>query len=122
MQVSSFRGIMMAFQDTEVGMRILVIAALLITLAGCASNGTPIEQDDVRQIVQGQTTYDQMLERFGNPLSQSFDSQGNLQAIWFYVYVGPFGTGMEQQNLTVLFDKENRVKRYVMTNGRPGKR
>lgn len=34
MQVSSFRGIMMAFQDTEVGMRILVIAALLITLAG----------------------------------------------------------------------------------------
>ncbi|OES68053.1 hypothetical protein A7R81_03105 [Pseudomonas aeruginosa] len=112
----------MAFQDTEVGMRILVIAALLITLAGCASNGTPIEQDDVRQIVQGQTTYDQMLERFGNPLSQSFDSQGNLQAIWFYVYVGPFGTGMEQQNLTVLFDKENRVKRYVMTNGRPGKR
>ncbi|HBP5145939.1 hypothetical protein APA73_27650 [Pseudomonas aeruginosa] len=122
MQVSSFRGIMIAFQDTEVGMRILVIAALLITLAGCASNGTPIEQDDVRQIVQGQTTYDQMLERFGNPLSQSFDSQGNLQAIWFYVYVGPFGTGMEQQNLTVLFDKENRVKRYVMTNGRPGKR
>ncbi|MCO3555992.1 outer membrane protein assembly factor BamE [Pseudomonas aeruginosa] len=122
MQVSSFRGNMMAFQDTEVGMRILVIAALLITLAGCASNGTPIEQDDVRQIVQGQTTYDQMLERFGNPLSQSFDSEGNLQAIWFYVYVGPFGTGMEQQNLTVLFDKENRVKRYVMTNGRPGKR
>ncbi|MDF5924959.1 hypothetical protein P4161_14635 [Pseudomonas aeruginosa] len=56
-------------------MRILVIAALLITLAGCASNGTPIEQDDVRQIVQGQTTYDQMLERFGNPLSQSFDSK-----------------------------------------------
>ncbi|AVR66480.1 outer membrane protein assembly factor BamE [Pseudomonas aeruginosa] len=122
MQVSSFHGIMMAFQGKEVGMRILVIAALLITLAGCASNGTPIEQDDVRQIVQGQTTYDQMLERFGNPLSQSFDSEGNLQAIWFYVYVGPFGTGMEQQNLTVLFDKENRVKRYVMTNGRPGKR
>ncbi len=112
----------MAFLDREVGMRTFVIAALLITLAGCASNGTPIEQADVREIVQGQTTYEQMLDRFGNPFSQSFDSEGNLQAIWFYVYVGPFGTGMEQQNLTVLFDKENKVKRYVMTDGRPGKR
>lgn len=112
----------MVFRGKEVGIRTLVFAVLLITLAGCASNGTPIEQADVREIVQGQTTYDQMLERFGNPLSQSFDSEGNLQAIWFYVYVGPFGTGMEQQNLTVLFDKENKVKRYVMTNGRPGKR
>ncbi|QLD81241.1 outer membrane protein assembly factor BamE [Pseudomonas aeruginosa] len=28
---------------------------------------------------------------------------------------------MEQQNLTVLFDKDNKVKRYVMTNGQPGK-
>ncbi|WP_370601155.1 outer membrane protein assembly factor BamE [Pseudomonas nitroreducens] len=103
-------------------MRRIAIAALLIALEGCASNGTPIEQADVQQIVQGQTTYDQMLEKFGNPLSQSFDSDGNLQAIWFYVYVGPFGTGMEQQNLTVLFDKENKVKRYVMTDGKPGKR
>ncbi|AFQ22059.1 TPA: outer membrane protein assembly factor BamE [Pseudomonas aeruginosa] len=102
-------------------MRAIAIAVLMITLSGCASNGTPIDQADVRQIVQGQTTYDQMLERFGNPLSQSFDSDGNLQAIWFYVYVGPFGTGMEQQSLTVLFDKDNKVKRYVMTNGQPGK-
>lgn len=102
-------------------MRVLFLAIIMV-IAGCASRGTPIEQADVRQIVQGQTTYDQMLELFGNPLSQSFDSDGNLQAIWFYVYVGPFGTGMEQQNLTVLFDKDNKVKRYVMTDGQPGKR
>ncbi|EPF1843937.1 outer membrane protein assembly factor BamE [Pseudomonas aeruginosa] len=103
-------------------MRAIAIAILMLSLAGCASRGTPIEQADVRQIVQGQTTYDQMIERFGNPLSQSFDSDGNLQAIWFYVYVGPFGMGMEQQNLTVLFDKDNKVKKYVLTDGQPGKR
>jgi outer membrane protein assembly factor BamE (lipoprotein component of BamABCDE complex) len=99
----------------------LVIGAVLLVLAGCASNGQPIDQQQVQQIKKGETTYAEMVQRFGNPLSQSFTSEGQLQAIWFYVFVGPFGAGMKQQNLTVLFDKDDRVQRYVMTDGAPGR-
>jgi len=37
--------------------------------------------------------------------------------IWHYVYVGPFGTGMVQQNLAVLFDEKERVEKYNVING-----
>ena len=83
-----------------------------VAIAGCASSGTKIEQAKIQQIVVGTTTKDQMIQFFGTPLSQSFGSEGKLTMLWHYVYVGPFGLDMKQQNLAVLFDQKERVEKY----------
>lgn len=101
-------------------MRFLIIATLLALLTGCASNGRQIEQSDVNQIRPGTTTIADMNSRFGPPVSQSYGSDGKLSMTWFYVYVGPFGTGMEQKILAVLFDDQGRVEKYNLTQGSPG--
>lgn len=87
-----------------------------IFLSACASSGTPIEQSSVDKIVIGTTTKDQLFETFGSPMSQTFNSDGKLMMTWFYVHVGPFGTGMEQQNLAVLFDQKEIVEKFSLTN------
>jgi outer membrane protein assembly factor BamE (lipoprotein component of BamABCDE complex) len=49
-------------------------------------------------------------------MSQTFNSDGKLMMTWFYVYVGPFGTGMKQQNLAVLFDQKEIVEKFSLTD------
>lgn len=36
--------------------------------------------------------------------------------IWMYMRVGPFGVNMKQQNLSVLFDDQNKVSKFNMLN------
>ncbi|RMH85190.1 outer membrane protein assembly factor BamE [Pseudomonas sp. AOB-7] len=96
--------------------KIAASIAFAALLSACASSGTKIEQGDVDQIEIGTTTKSQMLQTFGAPLSQTFNSDGKLMMTWFYVFVGPFGTGMEQQNLTVLFDQGEKVEKFSITN------
>lgn len=90
----------------------LAAAIVFFALAGCASSGRQIEQANIQKIVVGTTTKQQMFEMFGSPLSQAYGSEGKLTLLWHYVYVGPFGTGMKQQNLAVLFDQQERVEKY----------
>ncbi|KPU61278.1 smpA / OmlA family protein [Pseudomonas fluorescens] len=85
-------------------------------MTACASSGTKIDQSQVNQIVTGTTTKNQMIDTFGSPLSQTFNSDGKLVMTWFYVFVGPFGTGMKQQNLTVLFDQSEKVEKFSLTD------
>ncbi|TAH50522.1 MAG: outer membrane protein assembly factor BamE [Betaproteobacteria bacterium] len=94
----------------------LVVAVFYLAVAGCASSGSKIEQSAVSQIKVGKTSKYEMLALFGSPLSQSFGSEGKLTMLWHCVYVGPFGMGMEQQNLTVLFDQNDKVERYSLTD------
>lgn len=91
---------------------VAAVTAAAISVAGCASSGTKIEQASIQKIVVGTTTKDEMLQLFGKPLSQSYGTEGKLSLIWHYVYVGPFGTGMQQQNLAVLFDQKEKVEKY----------
>lgn len=91
---------------------IAIVTFVSAAVAGCASSGTKIEQENIQQIIVGKTTKDQMIQLFGSPLSQSFGPEGKLSMLWYYVYVGPFGTGMKQQNLAVLFDQKERVEKY----------
>ncbi|MVW72157.1 outer membrane protein assembly factor BamE [Bordetella sp. 15P40C-2] len=87
-----------------------------IVLAGCASTGSQIDQAKIQTIQPGVTTYNDMVRDFGSPLSTSFNQYGLLQAQWFYFYTGPFGTGQEQQTLTVLFNQDKTVRDVVSTN------
>lgn len=91
-------------------------AAVVVAVAGCASNGTKIDPAAVSKIVIGKTTKTEMLQVFGPPLSQGYGSEGKSTMVWFYVHVGPFGTGMIQQNLSVLFDQQDRVERFNLVD------
>lgn len=91
---------------------LIVLVMSLFNLSGCASSGNKIDHGNVEKIVVGTTTKQQMFEFFGTPLSQAYGSDGKLTMIWHYVYVGPFGTGMKQQNLAVLFDEQERVEKF----------
>lgn len=93
-----------------------ITAIFFFAVAGCASSGKQIEQTNIQKIAPGSTTKQQMLEMFGPPLSQSFGTEGKLTMLWHYVYVGPFGTGMKQQNLAVLFDQQERVEKYNLVD------
>lgn len=101
-------------------MRFITVLFLAVILAGCASSGRKIDQSSVDQIEQGVTTFDQMAATFGPPMSHSYSGEGKLVASWMYFFVGPFGTGQEQQILSVQFDENKVVEKYTMTQGNPG--
>lgn len=94
----------------------ILAAVSFLAIAGCASSGTKIDQANIQKIRPGATTKQQMIEMFGQPLSQSYGTEGKLSMLWHYVYVGPFGTGMKQQNLAVLFDQQDRVEKYNLVD------
>lgn len=94
----------------------LAAVVSLLVMAGCASSGRKIEPTIVEKIVVGTTSKQQMIEMFGPPLSQSYGTEGKLTMLWHYVYVGPFGTGMKQQNLAVLFDQQECVEKYNLVD------
>lgn len=99
-------------------MRFLGVMILAVGLAACASNGREINPDVVATIVVGQTTKAEMLEKFGAPVGQGYDSEGRLQMNWMYVHVPFGGFGMRQQILAVLFDQNERVGKYNLTDNK----
>lgn len=104
-------------------MRVLVIALLMAVLAGCASSGTKMDASLVDQIEPGETSKSEMLAKFGQPMSQNYDSEGRLTLMWYYMHVGPFGTNMEQQNLVAVFNDEDKLERFNLLDGAsPGTR
>jgi outer membrane protein assembly factor BamE (lipoprotein component of BamABCDE complex) len=102
-------------------MRILMAACLLaLSLTGCASSGQQITPDKTAQIQPGTTTIAKMNDIFGPPTSQAYGTDGKLSMTWMYVFVGPFGTGMKQQSLAVLFNDDGTVSKYNVLDAAPG--
>lgn len=93
---------------------------VFLFLSGCASSGHKIDPNKVERIKIGVTTKDEMYTMFGSPLSQSYGPEGKLMMIWHYVYVGPFGMGMKQQNLAVLFDQNEKVEKFNLVDNADG--
>jgi outer membrane protein assembly factor BamE (lipoprotein component of BamABCDE complex) len=92
-------------------MRLLMLVFVLL-LAGCATRGTEITQDVLQSIHVGQTTKSDLTAKLGSPVGQTYTQEGLLTANWMYIHVGPFGSGMKQQTLSVLFDDNEVVKKY----------
>lgn len=96
--------------------RVLMLA-LVLMLAACASSGQKMSQNDLQALEAGKTTLSEMKSRFGEPMSQTFDAKGNLAVNWAYIHVGYMNIGSEQQMLTALFDKDKVLKQYQVTKG-----
>ena len=100
-------------------MELVGVVGFSVAVASCASSGNKISQSQIDQIKIGETTFNQMVEIFGSPVGQGYGSEGHLTANWMYVYVGPFGSGMEQQVLAVYFDDKDKVQKYNLLNQAP---
>jgi len=97
----------------------ILAAALAVLLVGCASSGSKMDTANLDRIEVGETTQQEMIEMFGQPLGQNYTEDGRLALTWHYVHVGPFGTNMQQQNLVAQFDEDGKVERYNMLDGSP---
>lgn len=105
----------------------------LFVLAGCASSGNQSLKDHDEQtignyITEGQTTKSQVQNQFGSPINTTFTDNGleiweyslsdmSADAVSYIPIVSLFGTSTSgtQKKLTVLFDEEDKVMRYSMT-------
>lgn len=101
-------------------LRFMAVCLMALMLGACASSGQKITPDRVSQIEVGKTTVAEMNDLFGSPRSQSYGTDGKLSMTWMYVFVGPFGTGMKQQSLAVLFSDDNKVEKYNVLDAAPG--
>ena len=101
-------------------LRFMAVCLMALMLGACASSGQKITPELVSQIEVRKTTVAEMSELFGSPTSQSYGADGKLSMTWMYVFVGPFGTGMKQQSLAVLFNDDNTVEKYNVLDAAPG--
>ncbi|XGA80682.1 hypothetical protein OR573_03225 [Halomonas sp. CH40] len=111
------------------------VAALcfLFVLGGCASSGNQSlkehdEQTIGHYITEGQTTKAEVRSQFGSPINTTFTDNGleiweyslsdmSADAVSYIPIVSMFGTSTSgtQKKLTVLFNEEDTVYRYSMT-------
>ena len=118
----------------------IILFSLMLILAGCAGTGNEslknaTESQVKKQITIGVTTKDQVQAMFGSPIKTSYTDNGSL--IWTYQFddttaltpqtVGSIiftwglaGTKTKgtRNELVVLFDENNVVKKFNMSNSK----
>jgi len=118
----------------------IILFGLMLILAGCAGTGNEslknaTESQVKKQITIGVTTKDQVQAMFGSPIKTSYTDNGSL--IWTYQFddttaltpqtVGSIiftwglaGTKTKgtRNELVVLFDENNVVKKFNMSNSK----
>lgn len=111
-------------------MKLLVVIASLLVLAGCASTGRKLDEAKINQIKKGQTTREDVIKLVGSPDQMMRTASGETtftytyfrataKASSFIPIVGAFAGGADVQNqmLMVTFGPDNLVKDYVSTYG-----
>ena len=114
-------------------MKKLLLPALLLTLAACASSGVKIDQAKIEALQKGKTTYAEVLQSFGKPTSNTVLSDGSRMVFYNYFgvqthpetfipVVGAFvgGADSEHSIVTLNFDKSGVLKDYTASEGGSG--
>lgn len=101
-------------------LRFIAICLMAMMIGACASSGEELTPEQISKIEPGKTTVSEMNDLFGSPASQSYGTDGKLSMTWVYVFVGPFGAGMKQQSLAVLFNEDKTVEKYNVIDAAPG--
>ena len=108
-------------------MRATVIAAMLaLTLGGCATSGTKINDAQMATIEKGKTTYDELVARLGTPTTLTALEDGSRVATYAYAkgnsaalvpVVGLFAGGFKVDGITrtFIFDQSGVLKDYSTT-------
>jgi len=110
----------------------MILLVLVLGITGCASSGSSVLKSENKATIQekirvGVTTKKEIQTMFGAPLSTGLTEHGLL--IWKYVFakmhadaisyvpiIGLFAGGSTgiKKELTILFDKQDRVKHFDM--------
>lgn len=109
-------------------MKKLLIILSCLTILGCASVGTKIDQDKVSQIKEGVTTKQEVIALLGNPYMNTLSSDSKEILMYQYAHtqtrpstmipvVGLFtgGADTSQQILQVLINKDGVVEKYTFS-------
>jgi hypothetical protein len=105
-------------------MRILGIVALGAALAGCASSGVQVTQEQAQSFKVGSSTYTDVVAALGQPTSTTMTSAGLKYAVYSYAavssrpqnfipYIGPLVSGYDTKSSAVTFTFDGRD---VLTN------
>lgn len=76
-----------------------------------------MEQSELQALEPGTTTLADMKQSFGSPISQTYDTQGNLVVNWAYTHFGYMGIGNEQQSLSAIFDEDKVLEKFNVMQG-----
>jgi outer membrane protein assembly factor BamE (lipoprotein component of BamABCDE complex) len=112
---------------------VVIAGAVMMSFAGCASVGNESlrqesESSVQTKIVEGKTTREEVRAMFGSPAATSFTDGGleiwnyelskmKADAVNYIPLVGLFGSSASgtKKTLVVLFDENNVVKKYTMS-------
>ncbi|HTA99372.1 MAG TPA: hypothetical protein VK804_02765 [Bradyrhizobium sp.] len=108
-------------------MRILGIVALGAALAGCASSGVQVTQEQAQSFQVGKSTYGDVVAALGQPTTTTMSSAGQKYAIYSYAavssrpqnfipYIGPLVSGYDTKSSAVTFAFDNRDVLVNMTS------
>ena len=110
-------------------MKKILTVLICLALTGCATSGTRIQPDKVKQIKEGVTTQEEVIELMGKPFMQNLTSDGKIIMMYQYTKVKNRATNfipianllaggmdMEQQIFQVLIDKNGVVEKYMFTD------
>jgi outer membrane protein assembly factor BamE (lipoprotein component of BamABCDE complex) len=110
-------------------MKKLLAVLLCFGLVGCATTGTKIEQDKVKQIKEGITTQEEVIALMGKPFMQNLTSDKKVIMMYQYakvknrasnfipvVNVFAGGMDMKQQILQILINENGIVEKYIFTD------
>lgn len=103
-------------------MKVLLAITLILTLAGCASYGKRVDRTYADQLQKGVTTESEVLSALGQPMSVSYNSNGEktlhyvhvksqTKAISFVPIVGLFAGGADTESTTflIIIDKDTGI-------------
>ena len=107
-----------------------VLAVLIcLGLVGCATTGTRIEPDKVKQIKEGITTQEEVIALMGKPFMQNLTSDKKVIMMYQYakvknratnfipvVNILAGGMDMKQQILQILINEKGVVEKYIFTD------
>jgi outer membrane protein assembly factor BamE (lipoprotein component of BamABCDE complex) len=111
----------------------LALTIVFALLGGCFSVGAQVDEQQVETLRKGETTYAQVVQRFGPPTSQTMSSEGGRTAYWTYVQatpraatfipiVGAFAGGSDTKSNVVMtrFDSNGILQDFSSTTSQMG--
>jgi len=108
--------------------KLSIIFLVLFLFTACTfSGGKKISQDQLSVVKEGETTYDQLVAKFGSPTEEVEESDGTREVIYQYdearndaigyvPYVGLFMGGMETKlhRVTFTLDQNNIIQKFYV--------
>lgn len=110
--------------------KLVCMLGLTMFIAGCASVGTIVKDDQLKELKRGETTLDNVVSMFGKPVSSVLNSDGTRTISYFYTdnqvrqrtcmpFIRSFMGGADTGNnsVTMRFDGNGKLLDYTASCG-----